>query len=126
MEQSLVHSPVVVLLQLGDLLRVDGSNMLIQLVSADCVEKIINCSFDFNILRRKKISLKFSRLMLKLDELVLTVCPIVLGHLYKDHLADGLEVVLDTVLDDVVDTDDQLLQLAKTVVHVLEVSVNVH
>jgi hypothetical protein len=50
----------------------------------------------------------------------------VVGEIVKKDLGDLLEVVLDTVLDDVVDRDDELVELVETLVNVLEVGVDVH
>jgi len=44
----------------------------------------------------------------------------------QNGLGKGFQVILDSVLHDVIDVDDQLLEFDKAVVYVVEVAVNVH
>jgi hypothetical protein len=50
----------------------------------------------------------------------------VIGEIDQKDFGDLFQVVLDTVLDDVIDRDDQLVELVQTLVDVLQVGVDVH
>jgi len=50
----------------------------------------------------------------------------ILGKVHKDCLGKSLEVVLDSVLHNVVDVDDQLLKFGKALMDVVKITVNVH
>jgi len=44
----------------------------------------------------------------------------------QNGLGKGFQVILDSVLHDVIDVDDQLLEFDKAVVYVVEIAVDVH
>lgn len=49
-----------------------------------------------------------------------------IGQVYEEGLGDDFQVLLNSVLDDVVDGDDQLLELVQALMHVLQIRVDVH
>ena len=50
----------------------------------------------------------------------------ILRKVNKDCLRECLEVVLNSVLHDVIDVDDQLLELCKALMNMVKVAINVH
>jgi hypothetical protein len=50
----------------------------------------------------------------------------ILRQVNENGLGERLKIVLNTVLHDVVDVNDQLLQLGETLVDVMEIAINVH
>jgi hypothetical protein len=125
-EQGLVHGPVIVLGELLDLFSRDGLNMLIQLVRANGLDQVLNSTFNFVILAAELLGLNSDPFLLHLDEFVKSVGLGILGQVDEHGLGERLEVVLNTVLHDVVDVDDQLLELGEALVDVGQVAVNVH
>jgi len=101
-------------------------NMLIKLVRADGLNKILNSTFDFVILASKLLALNSNPLFLHFDEFVKSVCLSVLRKVNEHSFGEGLEVVLNSVLHDVVDVDDKLLKLSETHMHVVKVTIDVH
>jgi hypothetical protein len=63
---------------------------------------------------------------LHFDEFVQGKRLTVRGKVNEFNLGDGLEVVFNTIFDDIVDGNDELLEFAETFVDVLEVSIDVH
>jgi len=63
---------------------------------------------------------------LHLDELVKSEGLSILRKVDKDSLGQALEVVLNSVLHDIIDVDDQLLKLSETLMDVVQVTVDVH
>jgi len=125
-EESLIHRPVVVLGEFLDLFSRNGLNMLIKLVRADSLDEIFDSALNFVVLAAEFLRLNSDPLLLHLDELVKSVGLRLLGQVNEDSLGESLQVVLDTVLHDVVNVDDELLELSKTLVNMGKVTINVH
>jgi hypothetical protein len=100
--------------------------MLIKLVRANGLNQILDSSFDLLVLAPELLGLLLDPLLLHLDELLESEGLRILGQVDKHGLGERLEVVLDTVLHDVVDVDDQLLELVQSLMNVGQVSINVH
>jgi hypothetical protein len=100
--------------------------VLIKLVRANGLNKIFNCSFNFDVLGLELLGLNSDPVLLHLDELLQCVGLGVLWKVDEDGLGQALEVVLNSVLHDVVDVDDQLLELVQSLMNVGQVSINVH
>jgi len=125
-EQSLIHRPVVVLGQLLDLLSRDWLNVLVQLVGANGLDQVVDGSFDLVVLALELLGLLSDPDLLHFDEVVEGEGLGVLWQVDEHSLGEGLQVVLNSVLHDVIDVDDQLLELGKSLVDVVQVSINVH
>jgi hypothetical protein len=126
MEQSLIHGPVVVLGELLDLFGRDWLNVLVQLVRANGLDQVIDGSLDLVVLTHELLGLFFNPDLLHFDEVVEGKGLGVLWQVDKNGLGEGLQVVFNSVLHDVVDVDDQLLELGKSLMDVVQVSINVH
>ena len=61
-----------------------------------------------------------------LDELVKSEGLGILWKVDQNGFGKTLEVVLDSVLHDIIDVNDELLKLSKTLMNMVEISVNVH
>jgi hypothetical protein len=125
-EKCLIHRPVVVLRELLDLFSRNRFDMLIQLVRANSLDQVLNCTLDFLILGLKFLRLVTDPILLHFDKIVKGECLSILRQVNKDCLGERLKIVLNTVLHDVVDVDNQLLQLGKTLVDVMEITINIH
>ena len=90
------------------------------------MNKIFNCSFNFDVLGLELLGLNSDPILLHFDELFECVGLGVLWKVDEDGLGQALEVVLNSVLHDVVDVDDQLLELVQSLMNVGQVSINVH
>jgi len=90
------------------------------------LDEILDGAFDFVVLAAEFLRLDGNPLFLHLDEFIKSVGLSVLGQVDEHGLGEGLEVVLDTVLHDVIDVDNELLKLGKTLVNVVEVTIDVH
>jgi len=126
MEQSLIHGPVVVLGELLDLFGRDWLNVLVQLVRANGLDQVIDGSLDLVVLTHELLGLFFDPDLLHFDEVVEGEGLGVLWQVDKNGLGEGLQVVFNSVLHDVVDVDDQLLELGKSLMDMVQVSINVH
>jgi hypothetical protein len=125
-EESLIHGPVVVLGQLLDFLSRDRLNMLIELVRADSLDEILYSSLNLEVLRLELLGLFLDPLLLHLDELIKSEGLGILGKVNQDSLGERFEVVLNTVLHDVIDVDDQLFKLGEALMNMVQVTINVH
>ncbi len=86
--------------------------MGVQGVEDDGLEQIIDGTFYFQVLADQVGGLGHDELFLQTDELVEGEGLVgITWERHQEDLADGLEVVLDPVLDDVIDVDDELLEL---------------
>jgi hypothetical protein len=63
---------------------------------------------------------------LHLDELVKSEGLGILWKVDQNGFGKALEVVLDSVLHDIIDVNDKLLKLSKTLMNMVEISINVH
>jgi hypothetical protein len=125
-EKSLIHGPVIIFGELLDLFSRDRLNMLIKLVRADGLDKILNCTFNLEVLGLELLGLFLDPFLLHLDEVIKSEGSGILRKVDQDSLGEGLEVVLNTVLHDVIDVDDQLLKLGKSLMNVVEITIDVH
>jgi len=100
--------------------------MLIKLIGADCLNEIFDCTLDLVVLRLELLGLFSDPLFLHLDEFVKSESLSILRKVDENGLGKTLKVVLDTVLHDVVDIDDKLLQFGKALMDVVQISINVH
>ena len=100
--------------------------MLVKLVRADGLDKILNSSFDLVVLRLELLGLFSDPFGLHLNKLVKSEGLGILRKVYENGLGETLEVVLNSVLHDVVDVDDQLLKLGESLMDVGQVSIDVH
>ena len=125
-EKGLIHGPVVVFGELLNFLGGDWLNMLVKLIGADGLNEIFNCTFDLVVLGLELLGLLSDPLFLHFDELVKSEGLSILWEVDKNGLGKTLEVVLNSVLHDIVDVDDELLELGKTLMNVVEVAIDVH
>ena len=100
--------------------------MLVERVRANCVDKVLNGLLDLVVLALELLRFSVDPLGLHLNEGVQSVSLRLSWQVNEDGLGERFEVVLDTVLHDVVDVDNELLELGKTLVHVLKVAIDVH
>jgi hypothetical protein len=129
-QKSLIEVPEIIPLDLLGFLSMDVllilNDMGIEFVEHDGVDKIVDGSLDFLILRHKEVGVLGNMIFLSLDELFQRHWLGVIGKVDKKDLGDLLEVVLNTVLDDVIDGDDQLVEFVKALMNVFKITVNVH
>ena len=85
--------------------------MLVESVRADSVDQILYGLLNLVILAFELLRLGIDPLRLHLNELIESVGGGVGGQVDKDSLGEGLEVVLNSVLHDVIDVNDELLKL---------------
>lgn len=126
MEKSLIHGPVVVFGELLNLLSGDWLNMLVKLIRANCLDKILDSSFDLVVLGLEFLRFLSDPLFLHLDKFIKSEGLGILWEVDKNGLGETLEVVLNSVLHDIVDVDNELLELGKTLMNVMEIAINVH
>jgi hypothetical protein len=126
MEKSLIHGPVVVFGELLNFLSGDWLNMLVKLIRANCLDKIFDSSFDLVVLGLEFLGFLSDPLFLHLDELIESEGLGILWEVDKNGLGETLKVVLNSVLHDIVDVDDELLKLGKTLMNMVEITINVH
>mmetsp|Transcript_40210 Transcript_40210/g.45990 ORF Transcript_40210/g.45990 Transcript_40210/m.45990 type:complete len:334 (-) Transcript_40210:699-1700(-) len=100
--------------------------MGIQLVGTDGSQQIIDRIFNFDVLADQQLGLGADSLFLHLDKVVEGNRLTIIGQTHKHNLGDGLQVVLNTIFDDIVDADDQLLQLVESGVNMMQVAIDVH
>lgn len=100
--------------------------MLIKLVRADSLDKILNSSLDLVVLGLELLRLLSDPFLLHLDEVVKSVGLGVLWEVDEDSLGKRLEVVLNSVLHDVIDVDNELFKLGETTVNMAQVAIDVH
>lgn len=125
-EQCLIHGPVVVLAELLNFLGGDGLNVLVKLVGANGLDQILDSAFNLVVLAIKFLGLDGDPLLLHLNELIEGESTGVLGQVNKNGLGESLQVVLNTVLHDVVDVNNELLELGESLMHVVQVAIDVH
>jgi hypothetical protein len=63
---------------------------------------------------------------LHLDKLVKSECLSILWEIDQNSLGKTLKVVLDSILHDIIDVNDKLFKLSKSLMDMEEISVNVH
>ena len=100
--------------------------MLIKLIRTDSLNKILDCSFNLIVLASKFLTFNSNPLLLHFNKFIESVGLGFLWKVNKNGLGKCLQVVLDTVLHNVVDVYDQLFEFSKTLVHVVQVTINVH
>jgi len=100
--------------------------MLVKLIGADDLDKVIDCAFNLVVLGLELLRLFSDPLSLHGDEVIEGESLGILREIDENSLGEGLEVVLNSVLHDVVDVDNQLLELGKTNMHVIQVTIDVH
>jgi hypothetical protein len=125
-EESLIHGPVVVLGQLLDFLGGNRLNMLIELVRADSLDEILYSSLNLEVLGLELLGLFLDPLLLHLDELIKSEGLGILGKVDQDSLGERFEVVLNTVLHDIIDVNNQLFKLGEALMNVIEITIDVH
>jgi len=122
----LVHGPGVVLGKLLDFFGANGVNMLVQLVGANRLDQILDGLLNLVILRLELLTFGGDPAFLHLHELVEGVGARILGQVDKHCFGQRFQVVLNSILHNVVDVDNKLFELGKTCVHVSQVTVDVH
>jgi hypothetical protein len=125
-EKSLIHGPVIIFGELLDFLSGDRLNMLVELVRADSLDEILNCAFNLEVLGLELLRLFLDPFLLHLDEVIKSEGLGILRKVDQDSLGERFEVVLNTVLHDVINVDDQLLKLSEALMNVVKVTINVH
>ena len=125
-EKSLIHGPVVVLGELLDLFSGNWLDMLVKLVRANGLNEILDSALDLVVLRLELLGLLSDPFRLHLNELIKGESLGILRKVDQNSLRETLEVVLNSVLHDVVDVNDQLLELGETVMHMGQISIDVH
>jgi len=125
-EKSLVQVPDVVALDLLGLFLRNGVNVGVQGVAEDGSEEVIDSGLDFEVLGHEISGVFLDKLLLHSHKFFQRKGLAFLGKVHQKDLGDGLEVVFNSVFNDIVDVDNQLLELAETLVHVLQESVDVH
>ena len=100
--------------------------MLVKLIRANCLNQILNSALYLLVLRFKLLRLISDPSLLHLYKVVKSEGLCILRKVDKDCLGEGLKVVLNSVLHDVVDVDYKLFKLCKTLMDVMEVAINVH
>ena len=125
-EKSLIHGPIVVLGELLDLLSRDWLNMLIKLIRADGLNEILNGSLNLVVLGLELLGFLSDPLLLHLDEVIKSVGLSVLWEVDEHSLGETLQIVLNSVLHDIINVNDKLLKLGKTAVNMAQVAINVH
>jgi len=125
-EKSLIHGPVVIFGELLNLFSGDWLNMLVKLIGANCLDKILDSTFDLVVLRLEFLGLLSDPLFLHLDEFVESEGLGILREVDKNGLGKTLKIVLNSVLHDIVDVDNELLELGKTLMNMMEIAINVH
>ena len=100
--------------------------MLIKLIRANGLDQILDGTFDLIVLALEFLRLLSDPFLLHLDELIKSEGLGILWKVDEDSLRKTLEVVLNTVLHDVVDVDDELLKLGESLMNVMKVAINVH
>lgn len=109
-----------------DFFSADGLYVLVELVGADSLDEVFHSTFNFVVLRLEFLRLVLDPDLLHLHEVIESEGLSILREVDQDSLGQSLEVVLNSVLHDIVDVDDQLLELSQALVHVMQVAVDVH
>jgi hypothetical protein len=126
MEKSLIHGPVIIFRELLDFFSGDRLDMLIELVGTNGLDQILYSSFNLEVLGLKLLRLFLDPFLLHLDELIKSESLGILRKVNQDCLREGLKVVLNTILHDVVNVDDQLLKLSKALMNMVKIAIDVH
>lgn len=100
--------------------------MLVKLVGANCLDQIFDSLLNLVILRFELLTFGGDPALLHLNELVEGVGAGLLGQVDEHCFGQGLQVVLNSILHNVVDVDNKLFELGKTRVHMCQVTVDVH
>jgi len=116
---------VVVLLQFSDFLFRNCINISVQLVDGYRLDQILHGIFHLQVLALKECGLLSDMLLLHLHKF-LDGERLCIWQVNKQCLGDDLEVLLNTVLNDVIDIFYRLLQLAKNRVDMGLISINIH
>lgn len=90
------------------------------------MEEVVHGVFNFNILGDQFVSLGLDVVFLHLDEAVQAHRLVSLGELDERLFAHLFKVVFNSIFNDVIDVDDQLLKLLEAVVDVLQIGIDVH
>ncbi len=125
-QQSLIQIPEIIVFDFFLLLLRRALDVRVKQVVFDDLNQVINSSFNFDVLRHQELLFRSDVVFLHSDELVQSDWFWVLRKVDQQNLADHLQVVFNSVLDDVVDGDDQLLELVQALMHVLQIRVDVH
>eukprot|EP00968_Pinguiococcus_pyrenoidosus_P007308 scaffold486_cov254-Pinguiococcus_pyrenoidosus.AAC.1 len=124
-QQRLIDEVVVVLLELVDLPFQHALDVRVQRVRLDDVHEVLHGMLHLDVLALEQQRHVGDVRFLHAHELV-DAEGLVLRQVHQQRLRDGLEVLLDAVLDDVVGVLHQLVQLLQAVVDVGLVRVDVH
>jgi len=125
-EKSLVQVPDVVALDLLGFFLRNGVDVGIQGIAENSSEEIVYSGFDLEILGHQVSGVFLNEFLLHSDELFQRKRLAFLGKVDQEDLGDSLEVVFNSVFNDIIDVDDQLLKLAETLVDVLQESIDIH
>jgi hypothetical protein len=85
--------------------------MLIKLIRADGLDEIFDSALDLVVLALELLRLLTDPFLLHFDELVKSEGLGILWKVDENSLRETLEVILNTVLHDVIDVDDELIKL---------------
>jgi hypothetical protein len=100
--------------------------MLIELVRADGLDKILNSSFNLEVLGLELLRLFLDPLLLHLDEVIKSEGLGILRKVDQDSLGKRFKVVLNTVLHDVIDVNNQLFKLGEALMNMVKIAINIH
>ena len=100
--------------------------MLVELVRANSLNQIFDSAFDFVVLAAELLAFDCDPNFLHLYEFVESVSLGFLWQIDEHCLGKSLKVVFNTVLHNVVDVDDELLEFGQTLMHVIQIAVDIH
>ena len=109
-----------------DFLSGDWFNVLVKLVRADGLNKVFNSTFDFVIFASELLAFNCNPLFLHFDKFIKSVSLSILRKVNEHSLGEGLKIVFNTVLHNIVDVYNKLLELGKAHVYVVKVTIDVH
>jgi hypothetical protein len=125
-EKSLVQVPDIVALDLLGFFLGNRVNVGIQGIAENGSEEIIDSSFDFKVLGHQVSGVFLNEFLLHPDEFFQRKRLAFLRKVNQKDLGDGLEVVFNSVFNDIVDVNNQLFKLAEALVDVLQESIDIH
>ena len=99
---------------------------MVERVGANCVGQVLKSLLDLQVFAFELLRLSVDPFRLHLYEGVQNESFCISWKFNEDGLGERLDVILNTVLYDIVDVSDELLKLEKTLVHVLQVAIDVH
>lgn len=90
------------------------------------MDQVLNSAFNFVVLAAEFLGFDSNPLLLHLNELIKSVSLGILWQVDQDSLGEGLEVVLNSVLHNVIDVDNKLLKFGEALMNMSQVTINVH